>query len=60
MGAIVVMAQMGCFVPAEVAEINVVDNILCRVGAGDLQVRDDEPILLYDAHTASHPFVHLV
>jgi len=56
----VVMAQMSSFVPAEVAEINVVDNILCKVDAGDLQVRDDEPILLYGAHPASHPFVHLV
>ena len=54
------LTQMSSFVPAEVAEINVVDNILCKVDAGDLQVRDDEPILLYGAHTASHPVVHLV
>ncbi|WP_067931270.1 DNA mismatch repair protein MutS [Alicyclobacillus kakegawensis] len=32
---IVVLAQMGCFVPAEAAEIGLVDRIFTRIGASD-------------------------
>jgi len=38
-GIAMVMAQMGCFVAAQEASISAVDAVLCRVGAGDSQLR---------------------
>uniref|UniRef100_A0A7S3VA85 DNA mismatch repair proteins mutS family domain-containing protein n=1 Tax=Chaetoceros debilis TaxID=122233 RepID=A0A7S3VA85_9STRA len=39
LGAIITMAQIGSYVPATAAKINIVHHLLARVGAGDVQDR---------------------
>merc|ERR1719508_285177 len=38
-GVAVIMAQVGSFVPADAATIQVVDSVMVRIGASDCQVK---------------------
>lgn len=52
-GLIVLMAQMGSFVPATQAEIGVVDRVFTRVGASDNLVRGQSTFMVEMAETSA-------
>ena len=50
---IVVLAQMGCFVPADVAHVGVVDRLFSRVGAADDLARGRSTFMVEMVETAA-------
>jgi DNA mismatch repair protein MutS len=50
---IAILAQMGAFVPAEDAEIGIVDRIFCRVGASDNLAEGQSTFMVEMAETAN-------
>ncbi|MFB5944601.1 DNA mismatch repair protein MutS [Albibacterium profundi] len=52
-GLIVLMAQMGCFVPAKVAKLGLTDKIFTRVGASDNLSSGESTFMVEMSETAS-------
>jgi len=52
-GLIVILAQMGSFVPADTAEIGIVDRVFTRVGASDNLTRGQSTFLVEMVETAN-------
>ncbi|MBN8543111.1 MAG: DNA mismatch repair protein MutS [Alphaproteobacteria bacterium] len=49
----IILAQMGCFVPAESAIIGIADTLFCRVGAADDLARGQSTFMVEMVETAS-------